>query len=133
MDRIKMVNALAKVALKKNYTQFQLDVVLSLKSKYAKRLYEMLSQHKEIGELNISVKELKRRLKLNQEDPQQETYAQFTTLRRNVLDIAQQELQEHADIHFTYTLGKTGSKYTDLIFHIKQVDKPLQYGQTLLF
>ena len=121
------------VALKKNYTEFELHVALSLRHKYAKRLYEMLSQHKEIGELNISVKELKRRLKLNQEGTQQEKYTQFTTLRRNVLDIAQKELQEHADIQFTYEAKKTGRKYTDLTFYIKKVDKSKKYGQMFLF
>lgn len=121
------------VALKQNYTEFELHVALSLRHKYAKRLYEMLSQHKEIGELSISVKELKRRLKLNQEGSQQEKYSQFTTLRSNVLDIAQKELQEHADIQFTYRAKKTGRKYTDLTFYIKKVDKLKKHGETLFF
>ena len=89
------------VALKQNYTEFELDVALSLRHKYSKRLYEMLSQHKEAGELHISIQELRRGLKLDQDDKQEELYTQFATLKRSILDIAQKEFAEHADLNFT--------------------------------
>ena len=115
------------VALKKNYTEFELHVALSLRHKYSKRLYEMLSQHKEAGELHISIQELKRRLKLNKDDKHEELYTQFATFRRNVLEIAQKELAEHADLTFTCIAKKTGRKYTDLTFYIEKVDKSKKY------
>ena len=108
------------VALKKNYTKFELHVALSLRHKYSKRLYEILSQHKEAGELHISIQELKRRLKLNKDDKHEELYTQFTTFKRSVLEVAQRELAETANIHFTYQAHKTGRKYTDLTFYIEK-------------
>ena len=119
------------VALKKNYTEFELHVALSLRHKYSKRLYEMLSQHKEAGELHISIQELKRRLKLNKDDKHGELYTQFATFRRSILEVAQEELAEHADIHFTYEAIKTGKKYTDLTFYIEQID-PLSHKNGLM-
>lgn len=104
--------------LKNNYTVFELNVALSLKSKYAKRLYEMLSQHKEAGVFNISIKDLKWRLDLLEEEKKQESYIKFNAFKQRVLEPAQKELTEFADITFSYEATKTGNKYTDLAFKI---------------
>lgn len=119
------------VALKKNYTQFGLHVALSLRHKYSKRLYEMLSQHKEAGQFSISVKELKWRLGLIAEEGKTEKYMHFDALKKNVLEIARKELSRYADISFSYTATKTERKYTDLTFRIKPVGKE-KFDQLML-
>ena len=111
------------VALKENYTEFELHVALSLRHKYSKRLYEMLSQHKRQKVLNISIDELKWRLKLSGEKKKEEVYTQFSDFERQVLKIAQKEMSEYADITFDYEAKKTGRKYTDLVFKIRPVDQ----------
>ena len=108
------------VALRNNYTRFKLNIALSLRSKYSKRLYEMLSQHKEAGEFNISVEELKWRLKLIDRKEDREQYSDFSLLRTRILEVAQDELSKHTDITFSYKATKTGKKYTHLKFKIEK-------------
>ena len=105
------------IDLKNDYTEFELDIALSLKSKYSKRIYEMLSHHKDAGIMHITVDELKYRLALKDPKKKKETYT-WTPFKEVVLETAKKELQEHADITFTYDAKKTGNKYTDLTFHI---------------
>jgi plasmid replication initiation protein len=106
------------IALKEDYTEFELDIALSLRSKYAKRIYEMLSQHKDIGTMKVSVDELKYRLALKDPKTQKEQYKSWTTFKATVLDRSQKELEKYSDLNFNYESIKTGKKYTDLVFQI---------------
>ena len=76
------------IELKNNYTEFGFKIALSLKSKYAKRIYEMLSQHKKEKGFNISVKELKWRLGLIKKE-KEEKLSRFYTFKKQVLETAQ--------------------------------------------
>jgi plasmid replication initiation protein len=121
------VSSMAKpylLALKHNYTEFQLDMALRLKSKYAKRMYEMLSQHREKGTMEISVEELKYRLALKDPKTEKELYEPWSMFKEHVLTGPQEELSKHTDIRFTYTALKTGRKYTDLVFKIDHSKSP---------
>lgn len=106
------------VNLKQRFTIFRLKAALELKSKYAKRMYEMLSQFKDTGIMKISLKELKTRLGLMDVDTGEERYTEFKLFTGKVLDVAQKELAQHTEIRFSYTPRKTGKKYTDLEFKI---------------
>ena len=106
------------IKLKKDYTVFSLDVAFSLRSKYSKRIYEMLSQHKDAGVMHITVDELKHRLALKDPKKLTETYSSWTAFKGVVLETAKKELQEHSDITFSYEAKKTGNKYTYLTFYI---------------
>ena len=110
------------LALKHNYTEFQLDMALRLKSKYSKRMYEMLSQYREEGVMGISVEELKYRLALKDLKTGKEQYKPWAMFKKHVLTVPQEELQEHTDISFTYILEKTARKYTGVTFYIEQTD-----------
>lgn len=115
------VSSMAKpylLALKNNYTEFQLDMALRLKSKYAKRMYEMLSQHMEKGTMEVSVEELKYRLALKDPKTGKELYETWSMFEEHVLAVPQKELAQYTDIRFTYTVLKTRRKYTDLVFKI---------------
>ena len=120
------VSSMAKpylFALKRNYTEFQLDMALRLKSKYSKRMYEMLSQHREQGVMQISVEELKYRLALKDLKTGKEQYEPWSMFQEHVLTVPQEELEAHTDIRFTYTARKTGKKYTDLVLQIHNNEK----------
>ena len=108
------------LALRSNYTKFELNIALSLRSKYSKRLYEMLSPHKEAGEFNISIEELKWRLKLIDRKQKIEKYSDFALFRKHILEVAQDELSKHTDITFIYKATKIGEKYTHLKFKIEK-------------
>jgi plasmid replication initiation protein len=110
------------LALKKDYTEFELDTALKLKSKYSKRMYEILSQHKDEGNFTISVEELKYRLAIVNPKTGEDKYPGWRQFAMHILERPQRELVEHADIAFTYTLKKTGRKYTDIEFRISKKD-----------
>ena len=104
--------------LKKSFTTFQLFMALAVKSKYSKRLYQMLSQYKDTGAMYISVDELKLRLSLIDSKTGDERYKDFNLFKRRVLDVAREELNEMTDILFDYKEKKTGRKITHLKFNI---------------
>lgn len=104
--------------VKRRFTTFRLLTALNLKSKYAKRIYEMLSQFKDTSFLKISVQELKSRFGLIDPKTGKERYTEFGLFASKVLGVAQKELAEHTEISFTYKTKKTGKKITDLEFNI---------------
>lgn len=110
--------------LKRNFTAFQFRMALSLRSKFSKRIYEMLSQHKEEGIMKITVEKLKFRLGLINPTTKEEQYKEWSTFSAQVLEVAKKELQLYTNIAFTYTLQKTGRKFTTITFHIRT--KPVQ-------
>ena len=110
--------------IKNNFTHFRLKVALSLKSKYAKRIYEMLSQFKDTGVLRMSIVELKERLNIIDFKTRKEKYTKYGLFRAKVLEVAQKELSQKADITFTYEAIKTGRQYTHLRLEIKD-NKPI--------
>lgn len=109
--------------LKENFTTFELNMALSLNSKFSKRLYEMLAQFRSTKILRISVNELKERLKLIDSKTKEEQYEKWSAFEKYVIKVAQKELEKFTDITFDYELSKTGKRFTDIVFHIKQ--KPI--------
>ena len=107
------------VDLKRDFTSLELGQVLSLRSKYSKRIYEMLCQYRDTKVFRVSVDELKCRLCLLDAKTGVEKYPKFTWLKKYVLDAAQKELRQKSDITFSYEAIKTGRKYTHLHFKIK--------------
>jgi plasmid replication initiation protein len=103
---------------KQKFTTYRLASALQLRSKYAKRMYEMLSQFKDTGFMKISLQELKTRLELIDPKSKKEHYSEFGLFRKYVLDIAQREIAEHTELRFTYTAKKVGKKYAELEFKI---------------
>lgn len=102
----------------REYTEFDLDTALSLKSTYSKRIYEMLSQHLEAGEIYMSVEDLKWRLALSDTKTGADKYPNWANFRKVVLEKSQQELSQKSNLHFSYEAIKTGKKYTHLKFRI---------------
>jgi len=126
--------------LKNNFTSYQLHSALKLTSKYAKRIYQLASQWKDIGETKAySIDELKFMLKLK--DPkgkEPEQFERISDLKKKVLDIAVNQINEHTDLTISYTLVKQGRAFNAVRFYInnqvpKQLqipyDKPLEEGR----
>lgn len=111
--------------LKKGFTQFQLKAALSLQSKYSQRLYEILSGKiwRENGKANnvnywrhVDIDELREMLGVEPGKLKQKS--QFD---KAVLQTAQHEIKEKADIDFEYeydTDTKVGKEYKTITFKI---------------
>ena len=104
--------------LKKHFTTFQLDMALSVKSKFSKRLYEMLSQHKDLDKWTVEITLLKEMLSIINPKTGKDTYAKWSLFEQRVLKVAQNELKENTNISFKYKAEKTGRKFTHITFYI---------------
>lgn len=91
--------------LKKNFTTFDLDTALSLKSIYSKRIYEILSRYKNLPNkrFTLNIEQLKVTLEIINSHSGKDKYPTFTLFKKNVLDVAFNEINKLADINFSYT------------------------------
>lgn len=101
--------------LGQRYTRYDIDIMLSLSSVYAQRLYEIVSmfQHTNRFQFRYSVERL--RLMLNY--PEAQAYNDF---KKNALMVAQRELYNKAGIILDWTPSKRdGKRVIELEFSIK--------------
>jgi plasmid replication initiation protein len=94
--------------LKKNFTTIQLNAALSLNSKYAKRMYELVSSVKNFINpyMTITVEELKKRLGVSLYTEgvlKNDTYPNFAHFEKRVLIPSLSEM-EKTDVRFSYNL-----------------------------
>jgi plasmid replication initiation protein len=103
------------VELGKHYTRYSLEVILSFKSVYSQRFYEIIMMHVGRKQRNIVYSVQKLKFMLN--CPESYTY---DDLKNRVLKSAQKELQEKAGIVFTFEPSqKEGKKILELTFTVK--------------
>ena len=94
----------------------ELKSVLSCTSKHAKRLYSLACQWRGTGGHTYSLGELKEILGLK--DPkgkEPEQYTMVSMLKKDVLDRAKKQINEHTDIVFDYELLKMRGRSYDTI------------------
>lgn len=102
--------------LQSRYTRYSLDNVLTMKSKYGIRLYELLKSYQYLGKsITFTVDELRHRLDA-------EKYTRFPDFRRYVLEKAIDDINECSDIQVGYMPIKTnGKRATDsVVISIKE-------------
>lgn len=100
------------LALKQEFTRYQLKNTIRLKSAYSVRIYELLKQYQAIGSRSFEIEEL--RAILGVSEGKLDTYSNF---KLRVIEPALAELK-NTDISFTYEPEKTGRKVTGLLFKI---------------
>lgn len=103
-----------------NYTTFGKEMAMRLTGKYAKRLYEMFSQWKDIGTFKIGILDLKHRLNLYDPESGKEEY-NISNFFRFVIDPSVNEINQRSDLLVRFKQHKTGRKITDLTFTIKWI------------
>jgi len=101
--------------LKELYTSYRLENVLSLKSKYSIRIYEILKSNLFKKIIEIEVEELK-----NMIGAKERTYDTYSNLKSKILIKTQKELNSKTDINFDFEEMKTGRKVTSIRFHINK-------------
>jgi plasmid replication initiation protein len=96
------------------FTQYKLSNILSLKSKYSPRIYEILkaNEFKKQGNVEIEVEDLRKLLKADN------IYPRYYDFRIKVIEQVQKELKKLTDIDFDFEEIKTGRKVTSLKFYI---------------
>lgn len=101
--------------LKELYTSYRLENVLSLKSKYSIRIYEILKSNLFKRNIEIEVEELREMI-----GAKEKTYNLYSNFKSKILLRTQEELNSKTDISFDYEEIKTGRKITSIRFIIKQ-------------
>ena len=105
--------------LKNNFTSYALAAALRLTSKYAKRIYQLCSQWKDLGETKKhDIQDFKRMLGLLDEKGN-EKMKQIKDFRESVLDIAVKQINEHTELHISYKLEKKGKAFKNIVFTVK--------------
>ena len=107
------------VELVSRFTAYRLTVVLSLKSVYSQRLYELCCMYKKRGYFFYSGEELRIMLKVEDKYPQKYEF------EKNVLRLAQKEIKkffdtQEADCYFESSAKGRGRKTTySFIIHVR--------------
>lgn len=98
------------------FTQYKLQNILQLKSKYSIRLFEILkSQQWKNRSVIITIEDLKKMLGVTEK-----SYNLYTNFKQRVIDAAKKELEELTELIFDYEEIKTGRKITAIKFFIKK-------------
>ena len=108
------------------FLKYRLENILSLRSTYSIRMYEILKDWLELNkrygkkaEKIISVKELREILEI----PRSYPYGGSSGIKYRVIEKAKKELAEHTDIIFDYEEIKTGRKVTHIKFIIEDKNR----------
>ena len=103
------------------YTQFCLENVLAMKSKYSVRLYEYLKSVKNLGFKHpITLEELKRVMGA-------ENYDLYKDFRVRALTPALEEINKYTDLEVSYVERKTGKRVTAIEFKILAANEPTRF------
>ena len=114
----------------KKFLKYRLENILSLRSGYSIRMYEILKdiyeekkRYNRATEKIFSLEDLRKMLEI----PRSYNYGGKGGIKDRILEKAKEELAKHTDIKFDYKEIKTGRKVTHLKFTIKSnspADRP---------
>lgn len=102
-----------------NFTSYELNQILKLNSSYSVAMYELLKSYEYQKLIKLSVTELKSLLGC------EDKYKEYKDLRRNVIEIAINEINQKTNISVEWTPKRDGRNYTDIEFIIKEKDESI--------
>lgn len=104
--------------LKSAFTSIDTMELMSFKSSYTGRIYELVYQYRKIGSRTISLEDLKDYLGLDGKE-----YALFGHIKARIIVPALKEINKNTKYNISCDYIKTGRKITDLEFHISEKNK----------
>lgn len=99
--------------LKGNFTCSNLDMLLSFKSQYTMRVYNLLKQYESLGERHIDIETLRDMLGMRSDQ-----YLLYSNFKNRILEPVKNELYQKADIYFDYQEIKYGRRVGAIRFQI---------------
>ena len=100
--------------LKKNFTMYRLENVLSLCSFYSIRIYELLKQRENLKKREIKLEELKKFLDVESK------YKKYSHFKERILQTSKREINKKTDLLIDFEEIKRGKKVFIINFIIKQ-------------
>ena len=104
--------------LEAEFTSYQLEKVGNMTSAHAVRIYELLTQHRDIGNRTLNLVWLRETLQIAPDE-----YKLTANFVRKVIDIAVDQINKHSDLTVSYKPVKTGRAITDFAFKIKDKER----------
>lgn len=98
------------------FTQFVIENVISLKSFYSVRIYELLKQFEKLKTRTIAIEELKETLQT------EKSYDLYSAFKQKIILVAQKEINSKTDISFEFEEIKDSRKVVAIKFTI--INKP---------
>ena len=95
------------------FTKYQLKNIVSLKSTYSIRFYELLKQYEGVKSRTLTINEIREIFRIEPSE-----YIRYNDFKRKVILQAQKELPLKTDISFEFEEIKTGRKVTAIKFYI---------------
>jgi plasmid replication initiation protein len=112
--------------LEAEFTSYQLEKVGNMTSSYAVRVYELLSQHRDIGHRTLNLAWLRETLGVEPGE-----YKLTADFKKWVIEIAVDQINKHSDLTVSYKPIKTGRAITDFVFKIKAKNSKPKASGTL--
>ena len=104
--------------LEAEFTSYQLEKVGNMTSSYAVRIYELLAQHRDIGNRTLNMAWLRETFQIAPDE-----YKLTTNFIRKVIEVAVDQINKHSDLTVSYKPVKTGRAITDFAFKIKDKER----------
>ena len=107
------------------FTSYQLEKVGHMTSAHAVRIYELLAQHKGIGNRTLNLKELRETLGITPDE-----YKLTADFKKWVIDASVEQINKHSDLAVSYKPQKTGRAITDFVFKIRDKERKAKASST---
>lgn len=101
--------------LKERFIKYKIDSVLSLRSFYSIRFYELLVKWEKIGSFKMTLKEIRNMFQIKDNE-----YPKYSNIKQKIILTAQTELKEKADLYFDFKEIKESRKIIELEFRVKR-------------
>lgn len=101
--------------LEAEFTSYQLEKVGHMTSAHAVRIYELLTQHREIGSRTLNLKWLRETLQIEVGE-----YKLTADFIKRIIEPSVEQINKHSDLTVSYKPVKTGRAITDFAFKIKE-------------
>jgi len=102
------------IQLSEQFTKYELDNIINIKSSHAIRIYELLKQYQTIGNRTFELEELKNCLGVENE------YPRFDNFESRILKVAEKEINKKTDLKISYEKIKRGRKIGKINFKIER-------------
>lgn len=110
--------------LEREFTSYRLAAISNVTSAYAIRMYELLIQWGNTGSREVELSWLKQTLAV------ENSYDAIKDLKKRVIDVAVDQINQHSDLALSYTQRKTGRTVTHLIFSFSKKTQALKQPKT---
>lgn len=131
------------IELKQQFTTYYLANIMTLKSSFSIRIFELLKQYEKLGKRKIELEELRRLVGTTEIDQNgeiiKEDYPLYANFKSRVLIPAQKELKQKTDIFFNFQEIKQSKKVVAIEFEIleniknkKKIQNTIDYEQISL-